>query len=206
VNGLWSFLTESSRQGWRSVSSTVFRNIEGDGSKMHSSRQIAIRIALLAASVISISGCGNSGKHYVIGTISGRVVMDEKPIKSGCVVVFHPVSGDGIFGSGLVVEDGRYVISHDNKPGVPIGNHKVTVSPPPFGEQEQKETDRKNQVTIITALGNRDAKSLKKNLIIPQTDIVPQKYWSQGSSPLKLTVKEGENTGNFELEPENSKP
>jgi hypothetical protein len=162
-------------------------------------------IFLLIASLMLATGC-NKEKVYVMGTVTGTITLDDQPVKQGCVVVFHPVSGDTLHGSSVISDGGKYEISQGTgEPGIPVGDYKVTISPPPLPPDVQKETERKNQATIMQALVTKNVKSLKQDIIVLQTDVVPQVYWSQGSTPLKVSVKEGQNSSDFKLTPEKPK-
>lgn len=158
------------------------------------------RVLLLSLLVVTFLGCGKAEKQYKIGKVKGRLTLDDKPMKAGCVVVFHPSSGESIPGSGLVKVDGSYEIANIKGPGVPLGEYKVTVAPPPLPPAEQKEVDQKNGSAIMSALVNKDPKSLRKNLIIPQIEFVPERYRTPGTTPLRITVDGAESTVDFKLE------
>jgi hypothetical protein len=160
---------------------------------------------LVITCLFCVSGC-NQEKVYVIGKVAGEITLGDQPLKPGCVVVFHPVAGDTLHGSSVIGEGGKYQIARGTgQLGIPVGDYKVTVSPPPLPPDVQKETDEKNQATIMQALVTKNVESLENDLIVLQTDIVPQVYWSQGSSPLTVSVKEGDNTSDFKLVPEKKK-
>ncbi|MFN8710550.1 MAG: hypothetical protein ACK526_11680 [Planctomyces sp.] len=159
-------------------------------------------IVSFACSLFMIVGCKQE-KVYVMGKVSGQIMLDGKPLQEGCVVVFHPAGGDTLHGSSVIAEGGKYRIAQGTgQLGVPVGEYKVTISPPLLSPEVQKQNEEKNQATIMKALVTRNASRVMKDLVILQTDIVPLKYRSQGSSPLKVTVKEGDNTSDFTLDPE----
>ena len=93
--------------------------------------------AVLAGSLLAFAGCKQE-KVYVMGKVSGRVVLDGNPVKEGCVVVMHPIGGDTLHGSGVIAEDGKFVISlGTGQLGVPVGEYAVTISPPPLAPEVQ---------------------------------------------------------------------
>jgi hypothetical protein len=149
-------------------------------------------------------GCFSSGPVVVTGTVSGKVLLDGKPVVPGCAVVFNPDSPGADIGSGLVGEDGTYKAVSGKLSGVPVGEYKVTIQPPAMDEKEKEDLEKKNAVTILTAMMNRDKKALK-SVENPQSKFVPVKYWTVGTSGLKFTVAKGDNVADFQLVPDKKK-
>ena len=91
-------------------------------------RPAAILLAIPGVvAFLVLSGCSNSTpKTY---SVSGKVTINGKSLESG-EVMFHPVSGSGPGGNGLV-SGGSYTAD------VPLGKFKVTLSPPPDDEKKQ---------------------------------------------------------------------
>ena len=75
---------------------------------------------------------------------------------------------------------------------------RVLVSPPKMDPKEEEELTKKNSQAVMTALIKRDRRELEK-VEYPQDAIVPRKYWAETTSGLTCSVKEGENTADFEL-------
>lgn len=155
--------------------------------------------------LLSLCGCfSSSGPKVVTGTVSGKVQLDGKPVPPGCVVVFNPNSPGTDIGSGLIGEGGAYKAVSGAHSGIPVGEYKITIQPPAMDEKEKEAFEKKNSVTILTAMMNRDRKALK-NIENPQSKIVPIKYWTIGTSGLTFTVSSGDNVANFELVPDKKK-
>lgn len=153
-------------------------------------------VVLLAATT---SGCfSDSSRKVILGKISGKVTLEGEPLKPGCVLTFLPSSAGAEIGSALIRDDGTYVAISGDHPGVPIGDYRVLVSPPKMDPKEEEELTKKNSQAVMTALIKKDRRELEK-VEYPQDAIVPRKYWAETTSGLTCSVKEGENTADFEL-------
>ena len=96
---------------------------------MRSSLRLGLAVLLLAA-----VGCGASGPKIV--PVSGRVMMDNKPLAKARVT-FQPIGKGGNLypGPGSYGEtdaDGNYSLKTvgDDKPGAVVGEHRVEISLP----------------------------------------------------------------------------
>jgi hypothetical protein len=77
-------------------------------------------IALCAALLLALAGCGGGGGLNTGGALTGKVTIDGKPIKGGNVLV---VSEDGTrSASGFVNGEGTYTV-----PEPPLGKVKVSL-------------------------------------------------------------------------------
>ncbi len=120
---------------------------------------------LLALGVMLLSGCGSSK-----GTVSGTVKLkDGTPVSPGTTVIFW--GADNAQYPGPVGANGAYSV-----PGLPTGELKVTVVPPP---------DSTHSIT----------KSAPEK-IVP----IPAKYTDRTKSTLKHTVEKGKQDWDIVLE------
>lgn len=166
---------------------------------------LRLAAALLLSIPWMLSGCGSGNeRQVVIGKVTGQVLLDGAPVKPGCVVTFLPVSAGADIGSGLVKENGNYVATSGAHDGLPIGDYRVIVSPPPLDPKEEEELTKKNSAAVMKALITKSRKELDK-VEYPQDAIVPRKYWRDTSSGLTFKVIEGENKAPIELKSEKKK-
>jgi len=150
--------------------------------------------------IAALSGCGSGDERKVVtGTVKGKITLDGQPLEPGCVLTLMPTSAGAEISSGLVLGDGTFVAASGEIPGIPVGEYRVMVSPPPLSPEAEEELTKKNSQAVMSALINKSKAELEK-VQYPQDAIVPRKYWRDTTSGLTLTVKEGENTPSFELE------
>lgn len=160
---------------------------------------------VLGAVALVLAGCGSADeKQVVTGKVSGRVTLDGKPVQPGCVLTFLPVSAGAEISSGLVLDDGTFVATSGDISGIPIGEYRVIVSPPPLSPEDEEELTKKNSQAVMSALINKSPKELEK-VEYPQDAVVPRKYWRDTTSGLTFTVKEGDNKAAFDLSSGESK-
>ena len=98
---------------------------------MNSSRRIAGGF-LLFGLALGLCGCGGGGEDIPeLGTVSGAVTLDGKPLP-GVMVVFQPQGAEaGRASMGKTDEQGRYVLTYNTElDGAAVGNHKVRVTTP----------------------------------------------------------------------------
>lgn len=154
-------------------------------------------IGMFIALVFVNSGCWNNSKKVVIGKVTGKVTLDGTALPSGCGIHFVPNFDNGQADVSVVKDDGSYTVSNPKYQGLPVGEYRIRVVPPPQDPKEAEDEGRKALATVITAM-----QAGKRNIPAPKSSrdqIVPQKYWSELTSELKFVVKEGENTADFEL-------
>lgn len=174
-------------------------NTDWENCCMHSLRLSVLLNVVLLACLLAKSGCESGDeKHVMTGTVSGRVVLDGKPVKPGCVLTFLPVSAGADLSSGLVLDDGSFVATSGEISRIPVGEYRVIVSPPPLSPDQEEELTKKNSQAVMNALIKKSKSDLEK-VEYPQDAIVPRKYWRDTTSGLKLQVKEGANSPVFEL-------
>lgn len=129
-------------------------------------KKYGITLVLMCVAVIS-SGCGASGPVFKTGTLSGTVKIGDKPFDADAVLMFLDNSSGQAYTT-PVAADGTFTV--DGK--VRVGTYVVYLAPKP-----QAPDDPAMQPTGVT-----------------MDTSMPDKYWNEASSDLKVTVNEGENT------------
>ncbi|HLN30322.1 MAG TPA: hypothetical protein VK395_21445 [Gemmataceae bacterium] len=133
------------------------------------------------ALVMTLTGCGGgqpAGPPTADPqTVHGKIKFADGTELKGGIVYFTPLEIEGPHGwryeaAGLVDAHGNYVIGFNNdKSGAPTGEYKVRIEPLDYNELKNANSKR-----------------------------IPQKYRSQGSTPLTRTVGEGDNTFDLVLD------
>ncbi len=124
--------------------------------------------------VCLLVGCGSGVEPKVMGTVSGKVTLGDKALTIGRVAFVSSTVGASSFGD--LKEGGTYTLGGP----IPVGEYRVFITPPDLGdtpaglESEQPQDELKD---------------------------VPEKYLDEATTDLKATVKEGENTCDFDLKP-----
>jgi len=89
-------------------------------------------------SLVSLAGCGGADESFSTAKVSGKVMLDGKPVEGGDLI-FAPIAADkdkkpGKSGVASVGMDGTYVVSTYAKgDGAVVGKHKVTFNPSTAG-------------------------------------------------------------------------
>lgn len=92
---------------------------------------INVRRVGAIALIAMIVGCGAS-REGGLAHVSGTVTLDGKPVTEGYVLV-SPTKGR--MAKGSIQPDGTFVLgTYDESDGAQIGEHAVTVLPPPIDE------------------------------------------------------------------------
>jgi predicted phosphodiesterase len=107
---------------------------------------------------------------------AGKILLDGQPL-AGATVAFHLLNPDTkrftYVCDGLTDANGRFQVStYSKNDGCPAGEYVVTV--------------------VKTGRGYSDGE-------VPEKSLIPERYQTPQSSPLKVTIKEGTNDVNFEL-------
>lgn len=136
------------------------------------------RIFLIVAfGIIAIPGCGSSEVLPETAPVSGTVTLGGVPLTNG-TVTFHP-EGEGNPGYGEIKEDGTFELTtYELKDGAVLGRHIVTVEVFQGATPEESPLPGSEQ----------------------ELSIVPAKYASPDTSPLRFEVKAGKNTAPLPLE------
>jgi hypothetical protein len=144
-------------------------------------RSVRFLAGLAFAAILILSGCGENGPPpgpplATVYPVHGKITFsDQTPLKGG-VIFFTPteINVDGRVryeAAGLVDANGRYKLGFNgDHSGAPAGECKVTIQPRDYQELPGSNSKR-----------------------------IPARYREQAKTPLTVTVKEGDNTLNFEL-------
>src|SRR5262249_36723844 len=155
-------------------------------------------MALVSTAVVLLAimdGCGSNLGLPTLGKVNGKVTYNGRPVTSG-TVTFTPLKGTGSesghVATSPIESDASYTLTTFNTgDGAVLGQHAVTVT---FREAG---ADLKTLNLNQGADPNKTA-TLKPKYVMPKL-ASPPKYASPSTSPLKYTVKEGQNTFDLEL-------
>lgn len=145
-------------------------------------RLITLAVAL---SLFVAVGCESEGSGTT--PAGGSVFVDGKPVTAG-TVVFYPAAA-GRSGSGMIQEDGTFTISYKKMgDGLPPGDYIVTiVADEVAGRQKGETTDEE-----VGDLQMLDSNAKLKH-------IVPIKYNSRDTTPLRVSVKNEDKAQKFDF-------
>ncbi|WP_232103579.1 carboxypeptidase-like regulatory domain-containing protein [Gimesia algae] len=155
-------------------------------------------------------GC-TGGNDVDLGSVSGVVTMDGKPL-SNAIVVFVPEKGNP--SSGRTDEQGTYDLTYlGNSRGAIVGSHKVKITsrdPNELDEEIDGDTDfakvaMSETLDIATPPVESDGDMTKKRPVTTpnkkgKEEPIPARYNSQTELIKKVTA--GENTIDFDLKSE----
>jgi hypothetical protein len=147
---------------------------------MNQFRMTSIALGML---VILQLGCGASDQPE-LGQVAGTITLDGVPL-TGVAVVFQPDNGRPA--RGMTDAEGKYELTYIRQTkGTKVGPNLVEIAPTEEGE---------GSVDVETGDGESQPAS---NLPKSGKPVVPARYNAQ--SELKVDVKPGENTFDFQLE------
>lgn len=116
--------------------------------------------------LVILAGCGGDSGF---APVSGRVLLDGKPIE-GAAVLFEPESG-GVPATGVTNANGEFSLSTTGHgPGAAVGKHGVSVS------------------KQVVAQPNR---KVEEGEIVAMKYLTPEKYASSRTSGINIEVKRG---------------
>lgn len=138
--------------------------------------------------LVAASGCGGGTNFGPMGSVSGKLSMDGKPLTEGTQLLFMQMS-DGYAAFAHTDAEGSYQlqwmregVTHSE---VPVGDYKILIQPPTVRDVEE--------LTPEEMLEGADA-----DLESAEPDF-PSKYQEHRTSGLTFTVKEGANTCDLDL-------
>jgi hypothetical protein len=158
---------------------------------------------LLIVLTVCCFGCTGGGNEVDLGTVSGVVTMDGKPL-ADAIVVFAPAEGNP--STGRTDTNGSYELSYlGNAKGAILGNHKVSITTGEFldeaetidGDTDLANVDLSETTAIETPPDSGESQSRNHSPKDVKKETIPAKYNSQ--TELKADVKAGANTFNFDL-------
>jgi hypothetical protein len=95
---------------------------------------VSARLFLLACGCIGLTlGCSGGPKLPPLVSVTGKVTVAGQPATGGNVGLLPVDKGtlpEGVVASGPIDGTGNYKIMTNGKDGAPVGQYKVTVSPP----------------------------------------------------------------------------
>jgi hypothetical protein len=135
----------------------------------------------------SLPGCAKRQR----ATVKGKITFMNKPLTAGTVAF---VTSDGRHAAGTITFNGEYTV-----PDAPVGETTITVTTPkapmgPMAKMPKPPTGSKGMPKEMLPPGYEEGKTVQ---IVP----APEKYATPESSPLKYTVKPGEQTYDIDLKP-----
>lgn len=132
---------------------------------------------------ILVLGCAERADLEPAGTVSGRVTFQQKPLPTGCTLMFV---SDHTTAVGSVEPNGQYQLKSGDSNRIPVGKYRVAVNPPAPANAplEGEETAGDDTTWLGEDYG----------------DLIPRKYRNVGTSGLAFEVQEGENTFDIKLQ------
>lgn len=136
---------------------------------------IALAIGLLLAALCLVqAGCKPQEK---LGRIGGKVTFQGQPVSEGIVVFSSAAKGVNM--NATLKPDGCYEIIMAKGAGLPLGDYKVCVSPPP----------------TFFDIGQPASAQVKE---YPN---IPKKYHGLETSGLTMTIQDGQNQFDIDMKP-----
>ncbi|MCS7303548.1 MAG: carboxypeptidase-like regulatory domain-containing protein [Thermoguttaceae bacterium] len=124
---------------------------------------------------MGLSGCGSGQK---LGRVHGKVTFQGQPVSEGIVCFSNREKG--IFLTAKLNPDGTYELVTAQGRGLPLGSYQVAINPPLV------------DAPLGPALGPPK---------LPSYPNIPEKYRKPETSGLTLTVQEGDNVFNVDMQP-----
>ena len=178
-----------------------------------------VRAGLLA---VALAGCG-PGHGMTLGLVQGKVTYNGEPLKYGTVSFVPDASKgtDGPIATGIIKEDGTYILSTDaGGDGALVGHHKVSVvglDPTPVTKADEKPmpNPEESPLEFLRARGKAakrvrpDEKAAAEAAAPGETFtdrggrvyryVVPKKLGMAEESGLEVDVARGSNIVNIEI-------
>lgn len=137
----------------------------------------ALLVFPLFVGLTLVVGC-QSGEE--LGRVHGHVTSEGKPLTKG-IVIFEHLERKGIVMTADLKPDGSYEVSMAQGFGLPLGEYGVAISPPLMDHPIGPILERPGEDKFARQ--------------------IPAKYREIKTSPLKLTVKSGDNPNDIDLKP-----
>jgi hypothetical protein len=123
--------------------------------------------AALGLACLAVAGCGRKGDY---GIVRGTVTFNGQPVSEGMVVFFEPQLM--VYQGARIQPNGSYSVAMSSGPGILVGDYQVTVMPP-----------------VIESPGSKAFGPMT----VREYPNIPLKYRNPRTSPLKVSVVEGDN-------------
>jgi hypothetical protein len=136
-------------------------------------------VVVLCLALIPLAGCGK--KFPAIVPTEGTVMLNGKPLANASVTFVPLLEQFGAESSstGVTDEQGHFTLTcrYNNQPGAAVGEHVVVIAEVPMPQEMRKVQDSRAIDAFRAKSGNRP---------------IPADYTSFGKSPLRVTVKQGQ--------------
>jgi hypothetical protein len=137
--------------------------------------------ALFALCLVIIPLAGCAKKFPAIVPTEGTVMLNGKPLANASIT-FVPLLdhfGNESSSTGVTDEKGYFTLTcrYNNKPGAAVGEHVVVIAEMPLPQEMRRVQDSRAIDAYRAKSGNRP---------------IPADYTSFAKSPLRVTVKEGQ--------------
>jgi hypothetical protein len=154
---------------------------------VHRPKRWPLLAVALCLGLATLGGCARQR-----ATVTGKVIFMNKPLTAGTVSF---VAGPNLVGTGRINADGTYTVND-----APVGDVTVTVETPkmgigPMAGMPKPPPGVQGMPAEMQPQGGGD--SLKPVRVVP----APEQYKTAESSPLKYTVKPGNQTYDIPLTP-----
>ena len=138
----------------------------------------------LLAIVLVCEGCGKEAPPPIMPA-QGIVVLRGRPLPKAQVRFIPNIDYGAAYIATAVTDDsGRFTLECDGQSGACVGENKVTVSEADIPKELQSENAQRELIAYKRSLRNRP---------------IPKTYASPVSTPLKVTVAEGQTEHKLEL-------
>ncbi len=134
----------------------------------------ALPVALVLLG-LCLTGCG--GPREILGKVSGKVTFQGEPVSEGLVIFSN--TDKGVYMTAKLGPDGSYAVKMAEGSGLPLGTYQVSITPP----------------LVEVPLG--PMLTPPKPRAFPN---IPPKYRRNETSGLTLTVEQGDNTFDVDME------
>jgi hypothetical protein len=152
---------------------------------------IRLFTALAACSFVGMA-CPGCNKGPELGSVSGVVTMDGRPLPNA-VVTFVPAAG-GRAAIGQTDANGQYKLVFVGTTGALVGQHRVSVTTVPKAQGSAPAGKMTEEEYQKQAAAGMDAAAYEKAQVV---EPIPERYNTK--TELVKEVKAGQNTINLEL-------
>jgi hypothetical protein len=146
--------------------------------------------------LVSLSGCSDAGGTLNLARVKGKVLYKDQPL-AGANVQFADANGQ--IASGNTDSQGIFTLTTAGRPGVLVGEHKVTITK--LEEIEAAAAGKAPaQMTPEDMMRmQREGASSGGGPAGPPKSLIPEKYSQADTSGLSATVSENEAENDFEF-------